>query len=322
MLQQTQVNTVLPYYRKFINHFPDVKRLAKADLRSVLKVWEGMGYYARARNLHRAANIIITEHNGKIPASREGIKTLPGVGDYIASAVLSIAFNRPYAVIDGNVKRVLARLLLIDTPVNSSSTIKTFNAAAVELLDSKHPGDFNQAIMELGALVCRPRNPECTRCPLNKNCLAYKDGLVDKYPKRLKRAPLPLYRIAIGVVKKRNHILITQRKPEGLLGGLWEFPGGKIGEDEEPQAACIREIKEEVNLTVKIDSYITRIRHAYTHFKIVVDVFCCRFVSGKVKLNGPVDFRWIMLNQIDEFPFPKANHKFIPLIERCITNHE
>ena len=147
-------------------------------------------------------------------------------------------------------------------------------------------------------------------------------GLVDKYPKRLKRAPLPLYRIAIGVVKKRNHILITQRKPEGLLGGLWEFPGGKISEDEEPQAACIREIKEEVNLTVTIDSYITRVRHAYTHFKIIVDVFCCRFVSGKVKLNGPVDFRWIRLNQIDEFPFPKANHKFIPLLERCIAKHE
>jgi A/G-specific adenine glycosylase len=322
MLQQTQVNTVLPYYRKFLNHFPDVKRLAKADLGSVLKVWEGMGYYARARNLHRAANIIITEHNGKIPVSREDMKTLPGVGDYIASAVLSIAFNRPYAVIDGNVKRVLARLSLIDAPVNSSSSIKTFNAVAVELLDIKNPGDFNQAIMELGALVCRPRNPACTCCPLNINCLACNENLVDKYPKRIKRAPLPLNRIAIGVVKKRNHILITQRKPEGLLGGLWEFPGGKIGEDEEPQAACIREIKEEVNLTVKIDSYITRIRHAYTHFKIVVDVFCCNFVAGKVKLNGPVDFRWIKLNQIDEFPFPKANHKFIPLLERCIANHE
>ena len=142
--------------------------------------------------------------------------------------------------------------------------------------------------------------------------MAFKTGRVEEYPKRLKAVPVPLYRIAIGVVKKGNHILITRRKPEGLLGGLWEFPGGKIDKDEEPQAACIREIKEEVNLTVKIDSYLTRIKHAYTHFKIIVDVFCCRFVSGKVKLNGPVDYRWIRLNQIDEFPFPKANRKFIP----------
>ena len=322
MLQQTQVNTVLPYYRKFLNHFPDVKSLAKTDLQSVLKIWEGMGYYARARNLHRAAKIIVKDHNGNIPTNWEVIRKLPGVGDYIAAAVLSIAFNQPYPVIDGNVKRVLARLQCIDAPVNKSVSYKIYRDAADKLLDDKHAATFNQAVMELGAMVCTPRHPECIRCPLNKNCLAYKDGLVEEYPKRLKAAPLPVYRIAIGVVKKRNQILITQRKPEGLLGGLWEFPGGKIGKDEEPERACIREIKEEVNLTVKIDSYITRVRHAHTHFKIIVDVFCCRFVSGKVKLNGPVDYRWIRLNQIDKFPLPKANHKFIPFLERCIANHE
>jgi A/G-specific adenine glycosylase len=322
MLQQTQVNTVLPYYRKFLNHFPDVKSLAKADLQSVLKVWEGMGYYARARNLHRAAKTIVKDHNCKIPADWEVITKLPGIGDYIAAAVLSIGFDQPYPVIDGNVKRVLARLHRIDAPVNKSSSYKIYRHTADKLLDKKNAATFNQAIMELGAMVCTPRNPECRRCPLNRNCLAYKSGLVEDFPKRLKTAPLPVYSIAIGVVKKRNHILITQRKPEGLLGGLWEFPGGKIGKDEEPQTACAREIKEEVNLTVKIDSYITRVRHAYTHFKIIVDVFCCRFVSGKVKLNGPVDYRWIRLNQIDKFPFPKANHKFIPFLKRCIANHE
>ena len=322
MLQQTQVNTVLPYYRKFLNHFPDVKSLAQADLQSVLKIWEGLGYYARARNMHRAARMIVTEFSAKIPAEWEDIKKLPGVGDYIAAAVLSITFNQPYAVIDGNVKRVLARLFLIDAPVNKSSAFKTFNDAATELLDIKNPGDFNQAIMELGAIVCKPNKPDCSHCPLQNECLAYRSGMVKRFPKRLKSAPLPVYHIAVGVVAKKNHVLITQRKPDGLLGGLWEFPGGKIKKDEDPEMACIREIKEEVNLTVKIDSYITRVRHAYTHFKIIVDVFCCRFVSGKVKLNGPVDYRWIRLNQINTFPLPKANHKFIPFLERCIANHE
>jgi A/G-specific adenine glycosylase len=322
MLQQTQVNTVLPYYRKFLNHFPNVKRLAKADLQSVLKIWEGMGYYARARNLHRAARMIVTEFSAKIPANWEDIKKLPGVGDYIAAAVLSIAFNQPYAVIDGNVKRVLARLFHIEAPVNKSSAFKTFNDAATKLLDNKNPGAFNQAIMELGAIVCKPKKPECGRCPLQTECLVYRSGMVEKFPRRLKSAPLPIYHIAVGVVAKKNHVLITQRKPDGLLGGLWEFPGGKIRKDEDPERACIREIKEEVNLTVAIDSYVTRVKHAYTHFKIIVDVFCCRFVTGRIKLNGPVDHRWIKLNQIDQFPFPKANHKFIPLLKRCIERYE
>ena len=321
MLQQTQVITVLPYYRKFLNHFPDVKSLAKADLQSVLKIWEGMGYYARARNLHCAARMIVTEFSAKIPAKWEDIKKLPGVGDYIAAAVLSIAFNQPYAVIDGNVKRVLARLFLIDAPVNKSSAFKAYNDAATELLDNKNPGAFNQAIMELGAIVCKPNKPECGHCPLQTECLAYRSDRVKKFPKKLKSAPLPVYHIAVGVVAKKNHVLITQRKPDGLLGGLWEFPGGKIRKDEDPERACIREIKEEVNLTVAIDSYVTRVKHAYTHFKIIVDVFCCRFVTGKIKLNGPVDYRWIKLNQIDQFPFPKANHKFIPLLKRCIARY-
>ncbi|MGD2270461.1 MAG: A/G-specific adenine glycosylase [Desulfobacterales bacterium] len=322
MLQQTQVNTVLPYYEKFLNRFPDLNRLATARLQTVLKSWEGLGYYARARNLHRAAKIIVKEHNGAIPDKWEVIRKLPGVGDYIAAAVLSIAFNQPFPVVDGNVKRVLARLQRMTAPVNKFASYETYRDAAGKLLDIKNPATFNQAIMELGAMVCIPRNPDCSRCPLNRNCQAYQAGRVAEYPIRLKAAPLPLHRIAIGVVTKNNHILITRRKPEGLLGGLWEFPGGKIGKDENPQAACIREIQEEVNLTVKIDSYITQVKHAYTHFKVLVDVFCCRFVSGKVKLNGPAAYRWIRLEQIDKFPFPKANHKFIPLLKGCIATRE
>ncbi len=316
MLQQTQVNTVLEYYRRFIKALPSIKRLAKADVQSVLKLWEGLGYYARARNLHRAAQQVVQQHGGKIPDAWGAFHNLPGVGDYIAAAVLSIAFQQPYAVVDGNVKRVLARLHKISALVNQSQSYRRFKSAADKLLDVKQPGTFNQAMMELGALICKPRHPACDVCPLNRACQAYQTQQVTLFPKRKKRATTPQYHIAVGVVFKNDRVLITQRKPEGLLGGLWEFPGGKIRQGESASAACIREIKEEVNLRVKIDRHLTQVKHAYTHFKIVMEVFCCRYASGRVYLRGPQAFRWIRLAEYKQYPFPRANHKFIPMLER------
>lgn len=316
MLQQTQIKTVLPYYQRFIIHFPDIEALANSDLQKVLKVWEGLGYYARARNLHRAAKIIHEEYTGKFPDRLETIQKLPGVGDYIAAAVLSIAFDQPYAVVDGNVKRVLARLYEISEPVNKSSSHKTFKGVADGLLDRRRPGIFNQAMMELGALVCKPKNPACSRCPIRSSCRTDRAGITNEFPKRIQTPKTPVHHIAVGVVYKNNHMLITQRKPEGLLGGLWEFPGGKIRQHERPEKACIREIKEEVNLNVTVTGHIAQIKHAYTHFRILMDVFSCRYVSGRVKLNGPVDFRWITRREIEQYPFPKANHKFIALLDK------
>jgi A/G-specific adenine glycosylase len=316
MLQQTQVDTVIPYYHRFMRQFPDLPSLARADQQQVLKAWEGLGYYARARNLQKAARIITAQHAAVIPDDIESFRKLPGVGDYISAAVLSIAFDRPFAVVDGNVKRVLARLRLVDAPVNKSSSHKIFKTAAEELLDHTQPGTFNQALMELGAMVCTPANPGCSRCPIRDFCRAYATGKVSAFPKRIKTPPTPRYHIAVGVVYKSGQVLITRRKPEGLLGGLWEFPGGKVGPKEDAPSACIREIKEEVNLTIKIEEYLTRVKHAYTHFKIVMDVYRCRFVSGSVKLSGPIDYRWIKLSDIDRYPFPKANHKFIPLLKQ------
>ncbi len=316
MLQQTQVNTVLSYYRRFIKTFPSIKRLAEADLQSVLKIWEGMGYYARARNLHRAARAVVQDHGGKTPDAWAHFYNLPGVGDYIAAAVLSIAFDKPHAVVDGNVKRVLARLFEISAPVNQARSQRRFKEAAGRLLDLQRSGTFNQAMMELGALICKPRNPACDTCPLNPLCRAYQTGRVANFPKRQRRAAVPQYHIAVGVVFKRGRVLITRRKPEGLLGGLWEFPGGKIRDGESARAACIREIKEEVNLDVKIERHLAQVKHAYTHFKIIMEVFCCRFVSGKVVLRGPAAFRWIRIDEYKNYPFPRANHKFIPLLKR------
>ena len=316
MLQQTQVQTALPYYRRFLRQLPTLRSLAGADLGAVLKLWEGLGYYARARNLHRAARMLTADGNGPIPDRWEEFRALPGVGDYIAAAVLSIAFDRPHAVVDGNVKRVLARLRMIAAPANQSASRKIFQAEADRLLDARRPGDFNQALMELGALVCTPAAPNCAACPLIECCCAHRSGAVGRYPRRVASRPVPEEEIAVGVVSKGDRVLITRRAPQGLLGGLWEFPGGKLRTGERPEAACVREIKEEVNLDVVVEKPLAQVRHAYSHLRIRLHVFACRFAAGRVRLNGPVGHRWIRIAEIDRFAFPKANHRFIPLLKQ------
>jgi A/G-specific adenine glycosylase len=322
MLQQTQVNTVLPYYRRFLRRFPTLRKLAGADLEEVLKLWEGLGYYARARNLHRAAGILVACCDGRIPDRWEEFRALPGVGDYIAAAVLSIAFDRPLAVVDGNVKRVLARLLTMAAPANHTASHRIFQSQADQLLDRRRPGDFNQALMELGALVCTPTSPNCAICPLIRCCAAHRGGTVAHYPRRLASRPVPEVQISVGVVFKNGRVLITRRPEQGLLGGLWEFPGGKLREGETPAAACVREIKEEANLDVVIAEPLAQVRHAYSHFRIHMHVFCCRIIAGRVRLNGPADHRWIRIADIDRFAFPKANHKFIPLLKQRAAGGE
>lgn len=315
MLQQTQVRKVLAYYQEFLQIFPNIQRLASADLERVLKAWERLGYYARARNLHKAAKIIVQEMGGEIPVEYDRFRELPGVGEYIAAAVQSLAFANPYPVVDGNVKRVIARLFLMDSPLKAASSQRFFRERTGELLDPDRPGPFNQAMMELGATVCRPRRPICPDCPVRLFCGAYQTNRQNQIPHITKSKPLPEHHIASAIVFKNSHILITRRKPRGLLGGLWEFPGGKIRKGETAEQACMREIKEEVNLSIRVLGFLTRIKHAYTHFKIVMDVFRCRYQSGDVVLKGPMDYRWITIDEIDRFPFPGANHKFIPLLK-------
>ena len=314
MLQQTQVNTVISYYNRFLERFPDIFHLAAADAQDVLKCWEGLGYYARARNLHAAARSLVENEKGRIPDEWVAFRNLPGVGGYIAAAVLSIAFERPHAVVDGNVKRVLSRLFEISSPVNNAASDKQFQEAAAAILDRNAPGTFNQAMMELGALVCKSRSPGCGICPVAKWCRARLNDHVAEYPVRVKRAPVPEYRMTIGVVLKGKRLLIVQRPSDGMLGGLWEFPGGIRRAEETGASACIRNIRETVGLAVTIDSRLTRIRHAYTHFKIVADVFVCRYSGGRVRRNGPVAHQWVLVKALNRFPFPGSHHKFIPLL--------
>jgi A/G-specific adenine glycosylase len=318
MLQQTQVNTVLNYYSDFIRQYPDIRSLASADLQQVLKSWELLGYYGRVRNLHKAAGIVAEQFQGYVPADYSQFRQLPGVGEYIAAAVGSLAFNAPYPVLDGNVKRVLARLFILKEPVNNSSAHKLFRQAAAYIFNPKNPGQFNQAMMELGAVICRPRNPQCTVCPVSTFCQAYATGQQQDYPKKVVRPKTPQYHIAVAVIQKNDLLLITRRPDTGLLGGLWEFPGGKIQTGETAHQACLREIKEEINLQIEISDYLLQVKHAYSHFKVILEIFLCRYRSGRIRLKAAVDYRWILPSQLDEFPFPAANHKFFPELKRII----
>jgi A/G-specific adenine glycosylase len=316
MLQQTQVVTVIPYYRRFMAAFPHVTALARADLQQVLKLWEGLGYYSRARNLHKAAGIIVSLHGGRFPENIEEVRALPGIGDYICSAVVSIVYGQPQAVVDGNVKRVLARLFEMDEPVNRSNIHRVFKARAMGLLDPDDPGTFNQAMMELGALVCRPRQPVCHQCPVRRFCAAFKNGTTADFPRRLPKKSTPMINVAVGVVFKKNRILIVQRPEDGLLGGLWEFPGGRVDDGETGDITCRRHLMEKTGIRVSHLTLLTEARHTYTHFRIRMAVFTCCYAHGRVRRNGPVDHAWVTLPALDRYPFHGANLKLFDHVRR------
>lgn len=316
MLQQTRVETVLAYYAPFLGRFPTIVRLARAAPEEVLKAWEGLGYYARARNLHRAARILCERHAGTFPADPEPFRALPGVGDYTAAAVYSIAFGRPLAVVDGNVRRVLARLLALRLAVDSAPGAQHLRGTADRLLCPRRPGDFNQALMELGALVCSPRRPGCTACPLLAHCRAGRQNAASAYPRKRPSRPVPTVPVAVGVVFKNGRVLVTRRPEKGLLGGLWEFPGGKIEPNEDPREACRREIAEETGLAVEVEEPLALIRHAYSHFRVELHAFRCRYLGGRVRRKQAIDHRWLSPARLGELAFPRANQRLLPLLRR------
>lgn len=319
MLQQTRVETVLRYYERFLERFPDLRHLAASPLQAVLKAWEGMGYYGRARNIHRAARLVEREHGGSIPSDYEAFRRLPGVGDYTAAAVLSIAFGQPSAVVDGNVRRVLARFFAVEERVGTAAARLRFAELADRFLDRRRPGSFNQALMELGATVCRPRRPDCPSCPLARSCAAFHTSRQAEFPRRSPRPPLPERQVAVGVVVRGGRLLITRRPAEGLLGGLWEFPGGRVEAGESPAEACRREIGEETGLHVEVSEPVAEVRHAYTHFRVTLHVFLCRLLGGRIRLRGPTACRWVRLADLGRYPLPAANHKFIPLLRERLA---
>ena len=309
MLQQTQSETVKPYYARFLRRFPTVERLAKARLDSVLKVWEGLGYYSRARNLHLAAGRIVRDFGGCVPQDVPDLLKLPGVGRYTAGAIASIAFNRDEPVVDGNVIRVLCRLFRIRHDPRSSAAQKRLWGLANELLPSGKARFFNQAMMELGATICLPRSPRCDDCPLGRMCAAKAHGEQEKLPVRANRKPLPRHKVVVGVIYEKGRILIDKRKPGGLLGGLWELPGGKVEKSESLKAALVREVREELGVKVRIVRPLVKVEHAYSHFAITLHAFECAYVSGEPRCIACADYKWVQPGHLKKYAFPAANKK-------------
>ncbi len=316
MLQQTRVDQATPYFLRFIEAFPTLKSLSEADLDTVLLMWEGLGYYARARNLHRAAQIVMREHGRMIPSSYETFRALPGVGPYTAAAVLSIAFGAPYAALDGNVMRVLTRVFTLADDITRPATRTMLQALGDALLDRAAPGDFNQAMMELGARVCTPQSPACPACPLATACNAFATGTQLRYPVKPKKAPLPHHDVAIGLLRDAaGRLLIQRRAEEGLLGGLWEFPGGKKEPGETLEAACEREFREELGVAIHVGPLAARVNHAYTHFKVTLHAFRCTVAEGTPTSQAGLPVEWVFPERLHTYAFPRGNRKLLAQIQ-------
>ncbi|MBT9314175.1 A/G-specific adenine glycosylase [Leptothoe spongobia TAU-MAC 1115] len=319
MLQQTQVKTVLPYYQRWLEIFPTVEQLAKAEQQSVLKAWEGLGYYARARNLHKTAQLIVEQHDGVFPTGFEDAIALPGIGRTTAGGILSAAYNLPLAILDGNVKRVLARLVALPKP--PAKAMNELWQLSEQILDPQQPRDFNQAIMDLGATLCTRHRPSCLLCPWQDYCTAYRQNLQSELPMSEAKAPVPHKQIGVAVIYDNSgRILIDRRKQEGLLGGLWEFPGGKIEPDETVEDCVKREIKEELGIEIVVNDRLITVNHAYSHFKVTLNVFNCTHISGEPQTIECDEVKWVTLDEIDSYPFPKANGQIIDAIkERALS---
>ncbi|MEB3294074.1 MAG: A/G-specific adenine glycosylase, partial [Synechococcales bacterium] len=303
MLQQTQVKTVIPYYDRWLTQFPTVTALATADQQAVLKAWEGLGYYARARNLHKAAQRIVTQHGGQFPTDFASVIALPGIGRTTAGGILSSAFNLPWPILDGNVKRVLARLIALELP--PAKALDRLWEVSAQLVSPRQARDFNQALMDLGATLCTPQKPDCDRCPWKLPCRAYNLGVQTKIPMTETKAPLPHKVIGVAVIwNDQGEILIDRRKQEGLLGGLWEFPGGKLEAGETIPDCIVREIQEELGIAIAVGEELIVVEHTYTHFKVRLHVHYCRHLSGEPQAIECDEVKWVTLAEIDQYPFP------------------
>jgi len=309
MLQQTRVDQATPYFQNFISLFPTVYDLAEAEQQEVLKAWEGLGYYSRARNLHAASKMVVKEFNGKVPESYDEIIKLKGIGPYTAAAVTSIAFNKPNAVVDGNVIRVLTRYYGIEDDTRSTKTRRKVQEFANELIDEENPGDFNQAMMELGSEICTPSNPDCQHCPVQSGCVATKMAKTEVIPYKSPAKKKPHHIIGVGIIERErdDKILIALRPNDAMLGGMWEFPGGKQKDGESIQKTIERELEEELGVEVKAYKELMNLKHAYSHFSITMHAWFCTLISGEPKPKESQEVRWVSRDQLQEFPFPKAN---------------
>lgn len=314
MLQQTQVQTVIPYFERFFQRFPTIQALAQADLQDVLKVWEGLGYYARARNLHKAAQVLVRDYSGQLPSDYVLLQSLPGIGPYSAAAIVSIAFSQPIPVVDGNVVRVFSRFWGIWDDIRNSHIRADIFKRLEPSIQRHSPSLFNQAMMELGALICVPTAPLCDQCPLKSQCFAALHDKTRELPVKSVKPSIPHYEVAVGIIWNQDRFLISKRHESSMLGGLWELPGGKCHSGETLEAVLHRKIQSELGLTIQILDEFCRVKHAFTHFKMTLIAFECHYLDGKLEKSVMPIHHWIGLSEIEKYPFATATKRILEKI--------
>jgi A/G-specific adenine glycosylase len=318
MLQQTRVETVIPYWERFLARFPDVASLARAEIDDVYAVWTGLGYYSRARNLKTAAESIVADHGGQLPDQAEGLRGLAGIGRYTAGAVASIAFDREEPLVDGNVVRVFARLEDIREDSGDKVVVERLWALAAELVRGTRPGDLNQALMELGATLCTPKRPHCLACPVRDHCRAAAAGDPERLPRKTKRAAVRAMR-ALAVAIDRGGRLLAVRRPEtGLMAGLWELPGGLLEDGDEAKDHAARILREVVGLEVRELERIGRIEHVFTHRRLELEVFRAKALPGsRARIEGFTAHRWLEADELLALAHAGSTRKALTLLGHC-----
>ena len=315
MLQQTRVETVIPYWERFLETFPTVEALAEADLDDVYAVWTGLGYYSRARNLKHAAGTIVAEHGGRLPDTADGLETLKGIGRYTAGAIASIAFDREAPLVDGNVIRVFARLLGIREDSAAKPVVDRMWAEAAALVKGERPGELNQALMELGATLCTPRNPLCLACPVREACDAHAAGDAESLPIKKKKTKQAKMRAVAAWLERDGKVLVVRRPEEGLMAGLWELPGGEIGPGDEPKEELARVLREAVGLEILGAEAVGAIEHLFTHRRLTLDVFRARLrPAGRVRRTGYVAHRWVAPSTVLDLAHAGPTRKALALL--------
>jgi A/G-specific adenine glycosylase len=309
MLQQTRVETVIPYFERWMQRFPTLETLASASEQEVLALWEGLGYYSRARSLRYAAQQVVERFAGKLPSTRFELQQLPGIGPYTAGAIASIAFGEDEAALDGNIRRVLARIFAVRTPARSPAGERELWDLARQNLPPGRASDYNQAIMDLGATICTPRSPRCLVCPLMEICQGRRLGLQEELPVLAPRRPVPHLTVAAAVLQRDGTVLIAHRHAKDLLGGMWEFPGGTIEEGETLVDGLRREIQEELGTGALIDAPYGVYKHAYTHFTVTLHAFQCRLEGPEPQALAASELRWATLPELASFPMGKIDRQ-------------
>jgi len=316
MLQQTQMERAVAYFQRWTERFPDIASVAAASEETVLRLWEGLGYYSRARNIRKTARILARKYNGQLPADHRLLLSLPGIGSYTAGAVMSLAFNAKHPIVDANIERLFARLFNIDGPVKESGNKKLIWQLAWEFIPEHAPRNFNQALMELGALVCRPKNPDCRQCPIHNLCESYQLGIVAERPVLPPNKKIIRIEMATGVLQHKGKFFIQKRLEDGVWANLWEFPGGRLEPHETPEAAVVREFYDETELRIHRLHKIGVVMHSYTRYRVLLHCYACKLQNSKSDpcLHAAQQYRWTGGEALDDFAFPAPHRRLIEIM--------